>query len=93
MLVTEFLLVTYLNYGDPEHSARPHPLICPDLVSELDILDCDVVPGQVRSGEDNFIKTKISLIYLSERPANVSPSKTWWSRNDVQHELPEEQVP
>jgi len=33
-----------LNYGDPEHSARPHPLICPDLVSELDILDCNVVP-------------------------------------------------
>ena len=56
MLVTEpgqILLVTYLNYGDPERSARPHPLICPDLVSELDILDCNVVPGEAIFIDEN----------------------------------------
>ena len=45
------------------------------------------------AGQYLLMKTKISLHYLSERPANVSPSKTWWSRNEVQQELPEEQVP
>ena len=41
-----WILLKYLHHGDPQSSARPHPLIGPDLVGELDILDCDVVPGE-----------------------------------------------
>ena len=80
----------YLHHGDPESSARPHSLIGPDLVSELDILDCNVVPAEANIRQENQQNLSSNL---SERPANVSPSKTWCSRNEVQQELPEEQVP
>ena len=37
----------YLNERDPQCPARPQTFIGPDLVGELDVLDCDVVPAIV----------------------------------------------
>ena len=79
----------YLNERDPQCPARPQTFIGPDLVGELDILDCDVVPAI----EKGVTSQETGHSHLIERPARVSPSKTVWSVKEVQQELPEEHVP
>ena len=37
------MLLAHITDWYPQHPARPESLVCPDLVTELDVLDGDVV--------------------------------------------------